>query len=173
MRAWIGWRRSFALFFAENWDRYGPIWDVIDRRWHNLLHRPIHAAAYFLNPAYQFSPHFKVDNEVWSGLYDVVERMSPNSRVGTIVVREIELFKKAQGDLFAQELCKKNRTESMPGKNLWFYILISNSITILIWKSQSYWYDLKFSCFRCMVGDVWHKGAKFIEDCDSHLESTI
>jgi len=100
-------KEAIRTFFAGNQDRYGPIWDVIDRRWHNLLHRPIHAAAYFLNPAYQFSPHFKADDEVWSGLYDVVERMSSNSAVSTDIVREIELFKKAQGDLFARELCKK------------------------------------------------------------------
>jgi hypothetical protein len=110
-------KEAIRTFFAGNQDRYGPIWDVIDRRWHNLLHRPIHAAAYFLNPAYQFSPHFKADDEVWSGLYDVVERMSSNSAVSTDIVREIELFKKAQGDLFARELCKKNRTALMPGKH--------------------------------------------------------
>ena len=49
---------------------------------------------------------------VWSGLYDVVERMSPDSTIGTIVVRKIELFKKAQGDLFARVLSKKNRTDA-------------------------------------------------------------
>ena len=111
-------KEAIRSFFAGNRDRYGPIWDIIDRRWHNLLHRPIHAAAYFLNPAYQFSPHFKADEEVWSGLYDIVERMTPDARVGAMIVREIELYKKAQGDLFARDLCKKNRTELMPGKNL-------------------------------------------------------
>ena len=110
-------KEAICSFFAGNRDRYGPIWDDIDRQWHNLLHRPIHAAAYFLNPAYQFSPHFKADDEVWSGLYDVVERMSPDSAVSTDIVHEIELFKKAQGDLFARELCKKNRTALMPGKH--------------------------------------------------------
>ena len=28
--------------------KYGPIWEIIDRRWNNQLHRPIHAAGYFL-----------------------------------------------------------------------------------------------------------------------------
>ena len=40
---------------AANKDRvtkYGPIWDIIDRRWNNQLHRPIHATGYFLNPRY-------------------------------------------------------------------------------------------------------------------------
>ena len=55
---------------------------------------------------------------MWSGLYDIVERMTPDARVGAMIVREIELYKKAQGNLFARDLCKKNRTELMPGKNL-------------------------------------------------------
>lgn len=111
-------KEAIRSFYAGNQDRYGPLWDVIDRRWHNLLHRPIHAAAYFLNPAYQFSPSFKADGEVWSGLYDVIERMSLDDAISTSTVREVEMYTKAQGDLFAREICKKNRTALMPGKNL-------------------------------------------------------
>eukprot|EP00253_Pinus_taeda_P011454 PITA_11454 len=33
---------------------YGPIWAIIDERWNNQLHRPIHAAGYFLNPGYHY-----------------------------------------------------------------------------------------------------------------------
>ena len=32
--------------------RYRPIWDKIDRRWDMQLHRPLHAAGYYLNPRY-------------------------------------------------------------------------------------------------------------------------
>ena len=32
----------------------GPIWAIIDERWKNQLHRPIHAAGYFLNPRYHY-----------------------------------------------------------------------------------------------------------------------
>ena len=30
--------------------RYDAIWKIIDERWLLQLHRPLHAAAYFLNP---------------------------------------------------------------------------------------------------------------------------
>ena len=30
-------------------EKYGPMWDIIDRRWKNQLHKLIHAAAYYLN----------------------------------------------------------------------------------------------------------------------------
>ena len=111
-------KKAIRAFYAGNHEKYGPIWDVIDRRWHILLHRPIHAAAHFLNPAYQFSPNFKADEEVLSGLYDVIERMSIDVTIGIVIVHEIEMYKKALGDLFSRDLCKKNRTELMPSKNM-------------------------------------------------------
>ena len=111
-------KEAIRAFYEGNHGKYGPIWDVIDKQWHNLLHRPIHAAAHFLNPTYQLSPNFKADEEVLSGLYDVIERMSPDATVGTIIVLEIEMYKKVLGDLFSRDLCKKNRTELMPRKNM-------------------------------------------------------
>eukprot|EP00253_Pinus_taeda_P018801 PITA_18801 len=34
--------------------KYGPIWAIIDERWNNQLHHPIHATGYFLNPRYHY-----------------------------------------------------------------------------------------------------------------------
>jgi len=34
--------------------KYGSIWAIIDEIWNNQLHRPIHAAGYFLNPQYHY-----------------------------------------------------------------------------------------------------------------------
>lgn len=36
--------------------KYDPIWEIIDRRWNNQLHQPIHAASYFFNPCFLLSP---------------------------------------------------------------------------------------------------------------------
>ena len=57
--------------------KYGPIWEIIDRRWNNQLHHPIHAAGYFLNPRYQYRDHIDRDptREVVDGLYSYLERM--------------------------------------------------------------------------------------------------
>ena len=61
--------------------KYGPIWEIIDRRWNNQLHHPIHAARYFLNPRYQYREHIDPDltGEVAYGLYSCLERMVPNA----------------------------------------------------------------------------------------------
>ena len=34
--------------------KYGPILEIIDNRWNNQLHRPVHAVGYFLNPRYHY-----------------------------------------------------------------------------------------------------------------------
>ncbi|XP_057873085.2 uncharacterized protein LOC131079198 [Cryptomeria japonica] len=101
-----------AIYFG-NHVQYRPIWEVIDRRWHNLLDRLIHATAYYLNSGFQFRPDFKANDEVLSGLYEVVERMSPDLLVGAHIVREVEMFRNAQGDFFSRDICKQNRTQMM------------------------------------------------------------
>jgi hypothetical protein len=60
--------------------KYGPIWDIIDRRWNNQLHRPIHATGYFMNPRYRYRAQLGEDmtGEVRDGLIDCLERMVPS-----------------------------------------------------------------------------------------------
>ncbi|XP_059076669.1 uncharacterized protein LOC131875947 [Cryptomeria japonica] len=94
--------------------KYHPIWDIIDRRWQTQLHRPLHAAAYYLNPAFHFRPDFKADEEVLSGLYSVIERMSPGH--SSNIVQELEAFSNAEGEVFSRMLCKENRTKMQPDR---------------------------------------------------------
>ena len=56
-----------------------PIWNIIDARWELQLHRPLHAAAYYLNPHYHYNPNFKVNANIKIGLYQCLERMVPNT----------------------------------------------------------------------------------------------
>ncbi|RDY13851.1 hypothetical protein CR513_01165, partial [Mucuna pruriens] len=43
---------------------YLPLWNIIDERWDNQLHRPLHAASYFLNPQLHYRPGLKADLKV-------------------------------------------------------------------------------------------------------------
>ncbi|XP_057870338.2 uncharacterized protein LOC131076993 [Cryptomeria japonica] len=89
--------------------KYHPIWDIIDRRWQTQLHRPLHVAAYYLNPTFQFRPDFKADEEVLSGLYSVIERMSPGH--SSSIVQDLEAFSNVEGEVFSRLFCKENRTK--------------------------------------------------------------
>ncbi|WOL00784.1 hypothetical protein Cni_G09497 [Canna indica] len=49
---------------------YEPILKIIDERWEGKFHRPLHAAAYYLNPHFHCDPNFKGDNaDIIQGLY--------------------------------------------------------------------------------------------------------
>ncbi|KAF3786202.1 hypothetical protein EJ110_NYTH25956 [Nymphaea thermarum] len=71
---------------------YMPIWKIIDKRWTGQLHQPLHAAAYYLNPAIRFSPTFKKDREVMHGLLDCINVLVADSREQDVVHNELDLY---------------------------------------------------------------------------------
>ncbi|KAF8369944.1 hypothetical protein HHK36_032026 [Tetracentron sinense] len=114
--------------------KYKPIWDIIDQRWDLQMHRPLHAAGYYLNPRFQYDPKFKADIEVKQGLYDCIERMISSSRDRIIIDDQMDLFKGVKG-LFARETAKLTRKTKQPG-NLSFPV----NLLLLFFK--------KFGCLN-------------------------
>ncbi|XP_019080698.2 uncharacterized protein LOC109123935 [Vitis vinifera] len=55
--------------------KYGPIWRKIDARWTPQLHRPLHAAGYYLNPQLRYGDKFSNVDEVRKGLFECMDRM--------------------------------------------------------------------------------------------------
>ncbi|XP_031394428.1 uncharacterized protein LOC116205873 [Punica granatum] len=68
-------KQKIKTNFKDDRKSYDPVWKVIDERWEVHLHRPLHAAAYYLNPQLHFSSEFRADREVMRGLYKVMDRM--------------------------------------------------------------------------------------------------
>ncbi|KAF8407346.1 hypothetical protein HHK36_006474 [Tetracentron sinense] len=95
-------KETIATNLGGTKKKYKPICDIIDRRWDLQMHRPLHAAGYYLNPRFHYDPMFKEDIEVKQGLYDCIERMIPSSRDRIIIDDQMDLFKGAEG-LFARE----------------------------------------------------------------------
>ena len=48
-------KESVKNYYKGESIKYEPIWQIIDRRWNNQLHQPIHAAGYFLNPRFRYT----------------------------------------------------------------------------------------------------------------------
>ncbi|XP_028069775.1 uncharacterized protein LOC114272301 [Camellia sinensis] len=76
---------------------YDPIWAIIDKRWETQLHHPLHAAAYFLNPQFHYSPNFQADAEIKIGLYKCLEKMVPDTNERVKIDLQIDAFKNARG----------------------------------------------------------------------------
>ena len=47
-------KEQIKTTYKDRVAKHGPIWAIIDERWNNQLHCPIHAAGYFLNPRYHY-----------------------------------------------------------------------------------------------------------------------
>ncbi|BAU03390.1 hypothetical protein VIGAN_UM094300 [Vigna angularis var. angularis] len=96
---------------------YEEVWRIIDARWDNQLHRPLHAAAYFLNPHFHYEPNFRSDDggEVKEGLYFCMRRLIPDMAERRKINLQIVEFHNARG-LFGMEDAKECRKELNPGE---------------------------------------------------------
>ncbi|KAF7824622.1 zf-BED domain-containing protein/DUF659 domain-containing protein/Dimer_Tnp_hAT domain-containing protein [Senna tora] len=93
---------------------YEPIWKIIDERWETQLLKSLHAAAYYLNPQFHYSPNFKAKFHVKYGLYTCMGRMlAPEDR--NKVHLQLEMFKEAQG-LFGIDFAKSMRDKKQPAQ---------------------------------------------------------
>ncbi|RWR92244.1 hypothetical protein CKAN_02145300 [Cinnamomum micranthum f. kanehirae] len=85
-------KEAISNAFGGKEERYNNIFEIIDRRWDVQLHRPLHAAGYFLNPEYFYSnPNIEHDNEVMTGLYNCISKLVPNIDVQDKISQEFKL----------------------------------------------------------------------------------
>eukprot|EP00253_Pinus_taeda_P006020 PITA_06020 len=79
--------------------KYGRIWEIIDNRWNNQLHRPIHAVGCFLKPKCHYKNRLGDlhDGEVRVGLIDCLERMVPSHANQLEIHRQLTVFTMAGG----------------------------------------------------------------------------
>ncbi|KAM7511692.1 hypothetical protein LguiB_010567 [Lonicera macranthoides] len=97
---------------------YKELWSIIDDKWEFQMHRHLHAAAYFLNPHFQFdegsSSHIN-HIEVKVGLYACLEKLIPNVSDREKADLQVDFFRKREG-LFGCQLAKSSCKKRSPGK---------------------------------------------------------
>ncbi|KAJ0080482.1 hypothetical protein Patl1_24494 [Pistacia atlantica] len=119
-------KNQIAKNFNNVEHRYREIWKIIDTRWDFQLHRPLHAAAYYLNPKYHYDPNFNPDKEVKIGLYKVIEKIYPDVETRVEVDAQLDKFKRGVG-LFGMDMAiitrdKKQPDPCLPDDNSWMDI---------------------------------------------------
>ncbi|KAJ9705844.1 hypothetical protein PVL29_003780 [Vitis rotundifolia] len=102
--------------FNGNEEKYKEIFNIIDKRWEIQLHRPLHAAGYFLNPKFFYDkPEIEHDAEIMSDLYKCILRLTKDPAKQEKVVAEVSLYTNAQG-LFGNELAIRTRKTRAPAE---------------------------------------------------------
>ncbi|GMP82470.1 hypothetical protein CsSME_00036757 [Camellia sinensis var. sinensis] len=114
-------KEAIAKSFNGNEEKYKEFFEIIDNRWNVQLHRPLHAAGYYLNPEYFYTnPNIEKDKEVMSGLYKCIQRLVPSNETQDKVCAELTTYKKADG-LFGMPLAIRQRTTRASG-DLYFIL---------------------------------------------------
>ncbi|URD93665.1 hypothetical protein MUK42_32539, partial [Musa troglodytarum] len=98
---------------ADNEQKYGPFWSVLDNHWNSVFHHPLYVAAYFLNPSYRYRPDFMAIPEVIRGLNECITRLEPDTGRRISAVAQISDFVYGKAD-FGTELALSTRIDLDP-----------------------------------------------------------
>lgn len=114
-------QEAIAKAFKGNVAKYSDVFELIDKRWECQLHRPLHAAGYFLNPEFYYGNQEDAGcEEVTEGLYKVIRRLIPIVNDQDKVMDELALYKNAEG-LFGNQMAIRHRKSKAPAEWWGFY----------------------------------------------------
>ncbi|KAH9607091.1 hypothetical protein KSS87_005020 [Heliosperma pusillum] len=91
-------KETISEEFGGKKSRYNQYWAMIDEIWNPILHSPLHAAGYFLNPRLYYTEDFFTDSEVASGLLVTFVKMLDGRPSQDRVTDQIEKYGRRDGD---------------------------------------------------------------------------
>ncbi|KAG4930982.1 hypothetical protein D0Y65_046295 [Glycine soja] len=87
-------KETIIKSFNSNESKYKDVFAIIDKRWNCQLHRPLHAAAHFLNPEFFYdNTDLEFDFEVTNGLFECIKKLIPQFDVQQKILTELHLYK--------------------------------------------------------------------------------
>ncbi|XP_071715220.1 uncharacterized protein [Rutidosis leptorrhynchoides] len=90
-------KEKIAKNFNGDRSSYKEIWEIIDNKWDFQMHRDLHAAAYYLNPQYRWSPNVSEHAEIKRGLYGVLDRLVKDTNIYMKIEDQLIEYKEKQG----------------------------------------------------------------------------
>ncbi|XLR03457.1 hypothetical protein S83_069655 [Arachis hypogaea] len=91
-----------------------PYLKILDIRWDSQLKKNLHAAGYWLNPAFRFNAdEFKKHKQITSGLLDVIEKYAYGDlELNSKLTSEMRIYKNAEDD-FGRKYALRERSTVM------------------------------------------------------------
>ncbi|GKV51788.1 hypothetical protein SLEP1_g58413 [Rubroshorea leprosula] len=109
-------KEAIQKAFDGNEEKYKNVFSLIDKRWENQLHHPLHAAGHFLNPQFFYNdPSIATNKEIVKGLYDCIEKLIPNHDDQDKIIDQLHLYKEAEG-MFADPMAVRSRSKRAPAQ---------------------------------------------------------
>lgn len=94
---------------------YIVYWNIIDNRWEQQWHVPLHAAGFYLNPKFFYSIEGDIHNEIVSGMLDCIERLVPDTIIQDKIMKELNTYKNSIGD-FGRKMAIRARDTLLPAE---------------------------------------------------------
>ena len=110
-------KEAIAHDFRGVQKHYEKVFQIIDVRWSEQLHRPLHAAGHVLNPGlyYKAQEERTISQTFWTEYYACVEKLVHDTKIQDSLVAELPRYKMADG-LFGYGPAKRARDTRSPGK---------------------------------------------------------
>uniref|UniRef100_A0A0R0H3S6 BED-type domain-containing protein n=1 Tax=Glycine max TaxID=3847 RepID=A0A0R0H3S6_SOYBN len=107
-------KETIMKSFNNNESKYKDVFEIIDKRWNCQLHRPLHAAAHFLNPEFFYdNTDLEFDFEVTNGLFECIKKLIPQFDVQQKILTELHLYK-IGADHFGSDFAMAQRKTHSP-----------------------------------------------------------
>ncbi|KAL8554919.1 hypothetical protein ACS0TY_002919 [Phlomoides rotata] len=105
-------RRTKEIFNNQE-SKYKSFVDIINKRWDKMLRKSLHAAAYWLNPAFQYDTNNSLHNEpeAYKGLLGIIQDLHPDT-LG--IMHEVTMFREGK-KCFGISLANKEAKTTTPG----------------------------------------------------------
>ncbi|KAL4586316.1 hypothetical protein LXL04_010952 [Taraxacum kok-saghyz] len=109
-------KETIAKSFLDKEVAYQKAFKFIDERWECQLHRPLHAAGHYLNPAiYYANPSTTSCEEVMTGLYKCIQRLVPDLSIQDKITEELTVYQNAK-NLFSLPMAVRQRSTKAPAE---------------------------------------------------------
>ncbi|KAA8539998.1 hypothetical protein F0562_026690 [Nyssa sinensis] len=107
-------KESIRTYYIMDEIKCKTFLDIVDKKWQNHLHSPLHAAAAFLNPSIQYNPEIKFIGSIKEDFFRVLEKLLPTRELRQDLTNQILVFSRASG-MFGCNLAKEAIDTVSPG----------------------------------------------------------
>lgn len=107
-------KESIRTYYIMDESKCKTFLDIVDRKWRDQLHSPLHSAGAFLNPSIQYNPEIKFLGSVKEEFYKALEKLLPTPEVRRDITNQIFTFTRPKG-MFACNIAMEARDTVSPG----------------------------------------------------------
>ncbi|XP_042000874.1 uncharacterized protein LOC121750408 isoform X2 [Salvia splendens] len=111
-------KEAISSAFNGREEKFKRVFEIIDTRWNDQLHKPLHAAGHYLNPEVFYANVKGIYEclEVMDGMVACIEKLVPDQSIqDKIMKEEMPKYKKVVS-CFSRPLAIRNRTQMAPAE---------------------------------------------------------